>query len=107
MALKDKKNHYYFGQMSYKHGLISGTVISVIVAILSPLVQWIVSYIISPEYFPNVIDYSLKTGYHKTRGEAEAYFNYRNYAVQSTIASLVMGVLTTAIAMIFIRTKRK
>ena len=105
LALKDKKRNFYNGRMSYKQGLISGIVVSVIIAIFSPLTQWITSYVISPEYFPNVIDYSLKTGYHKTREAAEAYFNYKNYAVQSSIGALVMGVVTTAIAMIFIRTK--
>ncbi|MBX2923379.1 MAG: DUF4199 domain-containing protein [Chitinophagaceae bacterium] len=106
LALKDKKKNYYQGQMSYTQGLISGVIISAIIALLSPLMQWVISYIITPEYFPNVIEYSLKTGYHKTREAAEAYFNYKNYAMQSTIASLVMGVVTTAIAMIFIRTKK-
>lgn len=107
LALKDKKRNFYNGSMSYVQGLISGLIISAIVAILSPLMQWVISYVITPEYFPNVIEYSLKTGYHKTREEAEAYFSYKNYAVQSTIASIVMGALTTAIAMIFIRTKRQ
>ncbi|HMR82064.1 MAG TPA: DUF4199 domain-containing protein, partial [Niabella sp.] len=99
LALKDKKRNFYKGRMSYKQGLVSGIIISVIIAILSPLSQWITSYIISPEYFPNVIEYSLKTGYHKTREAAEAYFNYKNYAVQGTIGALVMGIVTTAIAM--------
>lgn len=105
LALKYKKKNYYGGQMSYKQGFISGFIISVMIALFSPLMQWVISYVITPEYFPNVIEYSLKTGYHKTREAAEAYFNYKNYAVQSTIASLVMGVVTTAIAMIFIRTR--
>lgn len=106
LALKDKKKNFYNGNMSYKQGLVSGLIISAIVAIVSPLMQWIISYIISPEYFSNVIDYSLKTGHYKTKEEAEAFFNYKNYAVQSTIAAIVMGALTTAIAMIFIKTKR-
>ena len=105
LALKDKKRNFYHGNMSYLQGLISGLIISAIVAIFSPLMQWIISYVISPEYFPNVIEYSLITGYYKTREEAEAFFNYKSYAVQSTIASLVMGAITTAIAMIFLRTK--
>ncbi|MGC4234504.1 MAG: DUF4199 domain-containing protein [Niabella sp.] len=105
LALKDKKKNYYGGQMNYKQGLVSGIIISVIIAILNPLTQWITSYVISPEYFSNVIEYSLKTGYHKTREAAEAYFSYKNYAVQGTVGALVMGIVTTAIAMIFIRTK--
>lgn len=105
MALKEKKKLFYGGIMNYKQGLFCGLIISFIIALLSPLTQWIISFVITPEYFPNVIEHSLKTGYHKTRTEAEAYFSYSNYAVQSLIAALVMGILTTAIAMVFLRTK--
>ncbi len=107
MALKDKKRRFYGGQMSYKQGLISGVVLSVIIALLSPLTQWITSYIITPEYFPNVIKRSVEIGYFKTTAEAAANFNYKNYAIQGAIGALVMGVATTAIAMIFIQTKKK
>ena len=107
LALKDKKMNSYVGQMNYKQGLISGTVLSIIIALFNPLTQWITSTIITPEYFPNVIAYSVETGYHKSLEEAEAYFNLKNYMFQSTIGALIMGVVTTAIAMIFIRTKDK
>src|SRR5690606_24385271 len=105
MALKDKKKNFYNGQISYKQGLISGTILSVTIALISPLTQWITSFIITPEYFPSVIKRSVELGYFKTVAEAGANFNYQNYAKQGAIGALVMGVVTTAIAMIFIRTK--
>ncbi|MEZ4911340.1 MAG: DUF4199 domain-containing protein [Saprospiraceae bacterium] len=104
-ALKDKKMNFYNGRMTYKQGLVTGIIISVIIAVFSPLVQWIISYVITPEYFPNVIKRSVELGYYKTTEEAEAYFNYKNYAIQSTIGALIMGIVTSAIAMIFIRSK--
>lgn len=106
MALNDKKKIFYDGQMNYKQGLISGIILSVIIALLSPLTQWITSFVITPEYFPNVIKRSVEIGYFKTAAEAEANFNYQNYAIQGAIGALVMGIVTTAIAMIFIRTKK-
>lgn len=106
LALKDKKKNFYGGQMTYKQGLISGIILSAFIALLSPLTQWITSYVITPEYFPNVIKRSVEIGYYKTTAEAEANFNYPNYAKQGAIGALVMGIVTTAIAMIFIRTKR-
>lgn len=105
LALKDKKQNYYQGNMTYLQGIVCGLILSVIIAILSPGVQWIISYVISPEYFPNVIKRSVEIGYFKTKTEAEANFNYVNYAKQSAIAALVMGLLTTAIAMIFLKSK--
>lgn len=107
MALKDKKVNFFNGAMSYKQGLISGVILSLFIALLSPLSQWIITYVITPDYFPNVIKRSVELGYYKSTAEAAAYFNYPNYAMQSTIGALIMGIVTTAVAMIFIRTKRK
>ena len=105
LALKDKKNNFYDGIMSYKSGLVSGTILSAIIGLLSPLGQWITTYIITPEYFPNVIKRSVEIGYYATTAEAEAYFNYTNYAIQGAVGGFIMGVITSAIAMIFIRSK--
>ncbi|WP_163515562.1 DUF4199 domain-containing protein [Gelidibacter japonicus] len=107
LALKDKKRNFYKGQMSYKQGFVSGLIISVFIALLSPLTQWITSTIITPEYFPNVIAYSVETGYHKSVAEAEAYFNLKNYIIQSSISALIMGIITTAVIMVFLQTKSK
>lgn len=107
LALKDKKKNFYGSQITYQQGLVSGIILSVLIALLSPLTQWITSYVITPEYFPNVIKRSVEIGYYKTTAEAEANFNYRNYATQGLIGALVMGIVTSAIAMIFIRTKSK
>ena len=106
LSLKEKKQNFYGGKMSYGQGMMSGVILSFIIAMLSPFTQWITSYLITPEYFPNVIKRSVELGYYKTAEDAAANFNFKNYAIQSTIAALVMGVATTAIAMIFIRSKR-
>jgi len=106
LALKDKKNNYFNGKMSFKQGFFSGFIISVIVAIFSPLTQWVISELITPEYFPNVIEYSLETGYFKTLEEAQGYFNYKNYAIQSTIWALVMGIVTSAVVAFFVKSKK-
>lgn len=104
-ALKDKKKNYFHGQITYKQGLICGIILSIIIALLSPLTQWITTFVIAPEYFPNVIRRSVELGYYQTTAEAQANFNFKNYAIQGMIGALGMGIITTAIAMIFIRTK--
>lgn len=106
LALKEKKKKHFNEKISYKQGFISGVILSFIIALLSPLTQWITSYVITPEYFPNVIKRSVEIGYYKTTEEAQANFNYVNYAIQGAIGAVVMGVLTTAIAMIFIKSKK-
>ncbi|MGB5316857.1 MAG: DUF4199 domain-containing protein, partial [Robiginitalea sp.] len=85
LALKDKKKQYYKGEMTYKQGFLSGLIITVIVTLFAPLTQWIISTIITPEYFPNVIAHSVETGYHSSLEEAEAYFNLNSYILQATV----------------------
>lgn len=106
-ALRDKRNNFYDGEMTYKQGFMAGLIITLIVTVFSPLTQWIVSYVITPDYFSNVIEYSLESGYHQSLADAEAQFNYKNYALQSTIGAFVMGVITTAIIAFFTKKFKK
>lgn len=105
LALKDKKKNFYNGSMTYMQGLISGVILSAFISILSPLTQWIITNVISPDFFKNMIDFTLDLGYYKTQEDAEAYFNYENYAKQSAIGAFVMGVITTSVTMILLQTK--
>lgn len=107
LALKEKKKKDFRGHITFKRGFMTGLKITVIIAMLTPFSQWIISNIITPEYFPNVIAYSVETGYHSSLVEAEAYFNLKNYIVQSVIGALIMGVVTSAIVAFFVRTKSR
>ena len=99
IALRDKRIKDFGGKMNYKQGFMTGLIISVVVTVLTPLSQYIVQ-LISPEYFNNAIEYAVENG-KSTREEAEAYFNLKNYIVQSAIAAFVLGLITTAIVAIF------
>lgn len=104
VALLDKRKNYYNGKMTWLQGFLSGIWIAVVVAILAPLTQYITSTIITPEYFPNVIEASVELGM-KTREEAEAYFTLKNYIMQSVIGALLMGAVTSAIVALFVKRK--
>lgn len=106
-ALLDKRKNFYGGYMSYKQSFMAGFIMAIFVTVLSPPCQYIISYIITPDYFSNVIEYSLESGYFKTLEEAQAQFNFKNYVIQSTISSLISGVVITAIASVFIKKKDK
>jgi len=103
-ALLDKRKNFYNGKMTYLQAFISGLVITFIVTIFTPLSQYITSTIITPEYFANAIDYSVKTGM-MNQGDAEEYFNLNSYIKQSVIGAPIMGILTSAIVAIFVRKK--
>lgn len=103
-ALLDKRKNFYQGVMSYGQGFMSGLAITLIVTLFSPLSQIITTEVITPEYFPNVIEYSASTGV-MTKAQAEEFFSLKNYIVQGLIGAPVMGIITTAIVAIFTRKK--
>jgi len=100
LALLDKRKNFYNGVMSYKEGFISGLIISLIVTIFSPFTQYITSTIITPEYFANVIKFTVSEG-EMSQVDAENYFNLQSYIYQVIIATPIMGIITTAIVAIF------
>jgi hypothetical protein len=92
------------GYLTWKQGFISGMVIALVVAILSPLSQYIVHNFISPYYFSNIISYSVENGM-QTQEEAEAYFNLNSYMMQATVGAIVSGAFTSAIVALVLRTR--
>ena len=105
LAIKEKKKFYYNGIMNWTQGFLSGVVLSIFVAILSPLAQYIVFKYISVNFFKNVIAYTVEKEIY-TETAAEAYFNMSNYIVQGAIGSISMGVITSAIVALIVQTKQ-
>jgi len=106
IAFLDKRKNDYDGYMNWTQGFMTGFYITVVVAVLSPLAQWIIHGLISPEYFENIIDYSVQTG-KMSRSEAEGYFNLNSYMIQGSLGALMMGVVTSAIVAAFTMKKPK
>ncbi|MBK9333359.1 MAG: DUF4199 domain-containing protein [Ignavibacteria bacterium] len=104
LALLDKKNNFYDGNMSYMQGFKTGLIITVIVTIVSPLTQYITSTFITPDYFSNVTEFAVKEG-KMTKEEALNFFNLKSYIMQGLIGAVVMGIITSAIVAYFIRSK--
>lgn len=105
LALLDKRRNFYQGTMSYKQGFVSGSIITLIVTLLSPFIQYLISTVIAPEYFPNVIKFSVENGT-MTQDAAENFFNLKNYILQVLIGTPIMGIITTAIVSLFTIRKR-
>lgn len=103
-ALRDKRKNFYSGVMTYKQGFITGLIITLIITILMPPTQWVISTVIAPDYFPNMIDYVVRTD-RMTQEAAENAFNLKNYLIQVTIGTLIFGLIISAIAAIFMRKK--
>lgn len=102
-ALKEKRDKDLNGKMSWVKGFITGVIISLFVALLSPLAQYLTHNYISPEYFNNAIAHGISLGNNKV--DMEVYFNFNNYVVMSVISALAMGILTSAIVAFFLKKK--
>ena len=57
LALREKRRRFYNKPLTWRQGFLSGIVVSVFAAALSPLAQYLTHHYITPEYFPNIIEY--------------------------------------------------
>lgn len=94
------------GSMTYMQGLVSGILVSIVVMILTPFSVWASNTIISPDYFENVINYTVSQNI-KTREQAEAYFNMNNYIFESTMFAPMAGLVTSALVAVFVKRNPK
>lgn len=104
LEMREKRRRVYGGKMTWLQGFVSGIILSVFVALLSPLAQYITHNYITPQYFNNVIEYSV-TNDLMMRTKANEYFNINSYMWQSVFGSLIFGVITAAVVAIFVRKK--
>lgn len=106
LALLDKRKNFYHGAMTFRQGFRTGLIITLIVTLFSPLMQYVTSTWITPDYFSNVISFAVSQG-EMSQQEAQEYFNLKNYILQSFIGSFVMGLVTTLIVALLVKRGRK
>lgn len=105
LAIREKKYLYYKGIMTWKQGFISGVVLSVVITILSPLVQYITFKYITPNFFSNSIQYCVDLK-KLTQTQAEAYFSLKSYIIQGVFGGLSMGIVNSALISLVLKTKK-
>ena len=105
VAIKEKKNDFFKGEMSWKQGSVTGIFLTIVMAILTPVCQIIFHKAIAPEFFPNMIEYTVSKG--NSREVAENYFNLSSYILQSIFGTLSFGVVISAIVALIFKTKNK
>ena len=103
-AIYDKRKNYFQGKMTWKQGFVSGVILTVVVAILSPLGQYITHEFITPNFFDNMITHTTENS-RMQKEDAEAYFNLQSYIIQSVAGALMMGVVTSAIVALILKRK--
>lgn len=104
LALRDKKLRFFNGNMNWKQGVVSGIVLSALIALLSPLIQYAINTYITPGYFANIIAYSVENN-KMTIENAKVFFSLKSYTLRSIFDALAMGVVTSAIVAFFVKSK--
>lgn len=104
LALKEKKKMYYNNLIDWKQGFLSGSILSLFVAMLSPVVLYLFVTVISP----NFIETALANAISKSRApleQLESYYNINSYIYQNVFSSLSLGIVISACVAYFIKTK--
>jgi hypothetical protein len=103
-ALLDKRKHDLGGKMTWTDGFMCGFAITVVAALLNPIAQLLLLYVISPEFLKNLADYMVQMG-HMSRSEAGGVFTPVYIIIQGFLGALMMGVLVSALVAIITQKK--
>lgn len=104
LALNDKKKNFFNGKGDWKQLFLSGVVMSVFVAILSVLAQYISYTVISPDYVNNYVDFLTRTK-KMTAEQAQLFFSFNSLVLQGASSGISLGVIISAIVALFIKTE--
>ena len=104
LALREKRRRVYDRKMTWIQGFISGVIISIFVALLSPLTEYVNYNFFTPDYF-NAIAESSVTNNLMARPEMNNLFKINNYRLQSAFGLFGFGVLNSVIAAFFVQKK--
>jgi len=89
------------GEMNFKQGFMSGIGITMIVTALTPVVQFFIYTIITPEYFINVRAFAIHEGMKPE--VVDTHFTLNSYILLSVFTGFVYGVFTTIFTTIMVR----
>ena len=103
LAIREKREKFYDGNMTWMEGFKSGFIVSIIMALLSPLAQWITNNVIAPDFFANAIAYGIESGQFDNVEEGSKSFNPALYMKIAPVATLFSGMLISAIVCIFVK----
>jgi hypothetical protein len=92
------------GEITFFKALLAGVLVSVVVAVISPLVILIFHYLINPHFFTDFQNYSIKMGKMQPQ-EAKDYFNLKSYILQGIFGALMMGTVTSLVVAAVIKKK--
>lgn len=102
-ALKDKRNNFFNGVANWRQLFLSGVIVSVFVALMSPLAQYISNHVVSPDYIKNAIRYFVDVR-KMSEENARVFFSPRSLILQSISNGISVGVLLSSVLALVLKT---
>lgn len=106
LALRDKRKNYYNGIMTWIEGFVSGLIMTAVITLLMPVIQYVTHTFITPDFFENAVNLAIESG---KMGliEARKHFNINNYIIRGMVGSAVLGTTASAIIAFFLKENEK
>jgi len=101
LALKESRRRIYHKHISWLQAFWNGLLLAFFIVLLVPFSQYIIHTYLSPEFFPNMIKYSVNNEL-LTLEEAEAEYNLRSYIFGSMITAAIAGTIASGLVAIFV-----
>lgn len=94
VALVNKRRVDYNGRITFRQGFRTGLVITLLLTVLSPVTQYVITTIVSPHFFPNAIALVVSQGILQ-EDAARDFFSLGNYIRHTMLTTPLIGMLVT------------
>jgi hypothetical protein len=104
LAIREKRELYYKGEITWQKAFISGVVLSAVIGGLSPASIYIMAELVTPEFFSNIVEVRAEQGI--PRQGLEKVYNLNSYISQAIFNNLGSGVFFSAIIALVLKNKK-
>lgn len=105
MSLSQKRQDYYNGKMTWQKAFLSGSLLSLLVAGLSPGPIYVMTQYVSPDFFEIARNASAERGVNQEI--TKQLFNLNTYISQAIMFYLAFGVMISAIVGLIVQKKSR
>jgi len=96
LFLLDKKSHRFKKKFRYRHAFNSGMGLTILVALFTIPTQFLIHYLVTPDYLTEAQNYSVKSG-ELTTIRARDLYTITNFVILFPILYLLLGILLSMI----------
>lgn len=103
-AILAKRDKFFRGKINWFAGFQTGLIITAVVLFFNSLIQYLFIKIISPDFCINAVNHAIESGKMSLQ-DSENFFNLKNFIIQSSLRTLIFGIVISSIVSIFVRKK--